>query len=441
MVAWAPVPKARPGSITTGIASPSGCSHGGPTQSGPTRTGRWKAASGPPSPPRPRSTARRRKPTRAVPPHGRPCRPPARRRRRVALLEALREELEHDRAGPLGFGGRDRHRTRRSVSGTRSSACRRSPRRWPVRLLVGRRSKCRAGARCSSVSRRGTVTLTSSGGHPARGPGGRACRRRGSRAPRPGCVPGSNSSSTSPSMVGTVTVVPSAACVMVRSTCRDQVVALADEPRIGLDANEHVQVAGAPADLAGVSLAAEPDALAVMDPRRDLDRDRALLDRAPAPPHVVHGCSTMRPEPPQRGHACARTNWPKTVFDTCCTRPGAAAGGARDRVRARARRRCRRRSRRRRRRGTGRPGSRPGPNRPARSRPRRRRRRRGRAARPPPTPKRSSPKNAENRSPSAAEVEARRREAAGCAGPRGRSGRRARGARGSRAPRTPRRPP
>jgi len=59
---------------------------------------------------------------------------------------------------------------------------------------------------------------------------------------------------------------------------RDQVVALSDEPRIGLDADEHVQVAGAPADLAGVPFAAEPDALPVVDPGRDLDRDRAFLD-------------------------------------------------------------------------------------------------------------------------------------------------------------------
>ena len=39
----APVPNARPGSITTAIASASGSSHGGPTQSGPIRTGRWNA--------------------------------------------------------------------------------------------------------------------------------------------------------------------------------------------------------------------------------------------------------------------------------------------------------------------------------------------------------------------------------------------------------------
>ena len=43
VVAWLPVPKARPGSITTAIASASGSSHGGPTQSGPILTGRWNA--------------------------------------------------------------------------------------------------------------------------------------------------------------------------------------------------------------------------------------------------------------------------------------------------------------------------------------------------------------------------------------------------------------
>ncbi|HKS78776.1 MAG TPA: 50S ribosomal protein L11 methyltransferase, partial [Gaiellaceae bacterium] len=38
VVAWAPVPKARPGSITTAIASAGGSSQGGPTQRRPIRT-------------------------------------------------------------------------------------------------------------------------------------------------------------------------------------------------------------------------------------------------------------------------------------------------------------------------------------------------------------------------------------------------------------------
>ena len=53
---------------------------------------------------------------------------------------------------------------------------------------------------------------------------------------------------------------------------REQVVALADEARVGPDVDEHVEVAGAAAGLAGVALAADADPLAVVDPRRDLDR-------------------------------------------------------------------------------------------------------------------------------------------------------------------------
>ena len=43
VVACAPVPKARPGSITTAIASAGASSHGGPTQKRPTRTPWWNS--------------------------------------------------------------------------------------------------------------------------------------------------------------------------------------------------------------------------------------------------------------------------------------------------------------------------------------------------------------------------------------------------------------
>jgi hypothetical protein len=52
VVGCAPVPKARPGSMTTGRERGSGFSQGGPTQSRPTRIGRWKrrhASSQPPA--------------------------------------------------------------------------------------------------------------------------------------------------------------------------------------------------------------------------------------------------------------------------------------------------------------------------------------------------------------------------------------------------------
>src|SRR6185436_3443893 len=61
---------------------------------------------------------------------------------------------------------------------------------------------------------------------------------------------------------------------------REQVVALADEARVRLDVDEHVQVAGLGAELTNMSLAADPDPLAVVDAGRHRDSERALLDYA-----------------------------------------------------------------------------------------------------------------------------------------------------------------
>ena len=41
----------------------------------------------------------------------------------------------------------------------------------------------------------------------------------------------------------------------------------------------------------------------------------------PIPSQVAHGVSTTRPMPSQRGQVPVRTNWPKTLCETCCTRP------------------------------------------------------------------------------------------------------------------------
>ena len=51
----------------------------------------------------------------------------------------------------------------------------------------------------------------------------------------------------------------------------------------GPDADEHVEVPGWPADRAGVTLAGEPDALAVVDPGRDLDLEGPLVEHAAGP--------------------------------------------------------------------------------------------------------------------------------------------------------------
>jgi len=41
----------------------------------------------------------------------------------------------------------------------------------------------------------------------------------------------------------------------------------------------------------------------------------------PEPPHSRQGSSTIRPLPRHVGHPWARTNSPKTLRETCCTRP------------------------------------------------------------------------------------------------------------------------
>src|SRR6185312_10005879 len=60
----------------------------------------------------------------------------------------------------------------------------------------------------------------------------------------------------------------------------EDVVALAHEPWIGQDAHLHVDVARTRAELPDMTLAAEPDALAVVDARRDRHLEAALLEHA-----------------------------------------------------------------------------------------------------------------------------------------------------------------
>src|SRR3954447_8038250 len=61
---------------------------------------------------------------------------------------------------------------------------------------------------------------------------------------------------------------------------RVDVVAFAHESLVGTDLHLDIDVAGPPADEPGVPRAGQADLLAVVDPRRDLDRQRPLLDDA-----------------------------------------------------------------------------------------------------------------------------------------------------------------
>ncbi len=130
VVGWAPVPNARPGSTTTGIRPGGGSSHGGPTQSGPTRAPRWKRrqrscqSAGTSRPATaPKTAAKRSWPAPSVYATSSTPSEPS-----TSSKPSGKSSSICARAGSARSMGTETE-TRRSVSGTRSSACRRSPRR------------------------------------------------------------------------------------------------------------------------------------------------------------------------------------------------------------------------------------------------------------------------------------------------------------------------
>ena len=185
---------------------------------------------------------------------------------------------------------RPRRDSAERLSGTRSSASRRSSRRAGRCSRRSTASNSSSSRRCSSVRRRGTVTFTSTRWSPRPKPWSTGMPLPFRTRTSPGCAPGSNSSSIGPSSVSTGTVAPSAACDDRQVDLREDVVPLADEARVGLHAHEHVDVAGASAERARVALAGDADALAVVDAGRDVDLELAPLER---PARAVALCARM----------------------------------------------------------------------------------------------------------------------------------------------------
>ena len=189
---------------------------------------------------------------------------------------------------------------------------------------------------------------------------------------------------------------------MVRSTLETMSFPSRTKRSSGRDSHEDVDVARARrrAPPAWPS-PREADALAVVDARRNLDLERALLGHhARRPSQSAHGVGTTWPAPPQSGQVCVRTNWPKTEAGDRLEPPRAAAAATGLGARAREPRRSRGRSSQAAATGNGH-GAHDARARPrrARSRPRRGRRRHGSpAGAPPRAPKMSSPKKAEKRS-------------------------------------------
>ena len=76
-----------------------------------------------------------------------------------------------------------------------------------------------------------------------------------------------------------------------------QIRAFAVEDLVGRDANFDVQVAGRTAVTAGLTFARQANAIAVIDTRRDLDRQRPRLADPPATMAVETGVGNRRTRP------------------------------------------------------------------------------------------------------------------------------------------------
>ena len=100
-----------------------------------------------------------------------------------------------------------------------------------------------------------------------------------------------------------------------------EIVAVAHEPRILANANQHVQVAGRSAAVAGVAAAGDPDPLAVGDAGGDVDLDLRALDLAAPPLQTLHGSRATLPSPWQTSQAVVRIIWPNGVRDTARSWP------------------------------------------------------------------------------------------------------------------------
>ena len=413
---------ARPGSITTGVASGGASSHGGPTQKAPDATPWWNSRQPVlPALPRRRPPRRRRTPT-------------ARARRRVGVdgvraVRAPRRPPGRARAVSASSSGSPPDDDERASAERALQLARRSPSYLPY---------VRSSARSSNSSQQAPLLVVQVARHedvdehPAgrrgRGSGEPACPRPRRTTISPGCVPGCSSSS---SAVERRDRHGGAERGLRQGQVDGRVDVVAPRARIarrGRMCAPDVDVPGAAADSPGVALAGHADPLAVVDPRRDVDLERSLLDDAArAPRHSLHGCSILAARARRRsGTVWVRTNSPKTLRVTCCSRPDAAArSGSRDHASARfsavtAAAACR---------------SPPTSNGTvarsaasrldeARSRPSRPDRRRARDRLPSAPPSRtSSPKNAEKRSARLPKSTLTGLEATAAAGPRGRTGR------------------
>ncbi len=245
---------------------------------------------------------------------------------RLNLLEALREELEHDGPGLLGSVGADANRD------PAEDVVRGSAERGPdlveeplvvavVPLVLRARELLRGAGAARRRDGAGRARSRGSGGRRGRSPGEPASPCRGA----------SDLAGLRARVEADVDVAverrdgerrPERRLADGQVDGRHDVVAVADEALVWGDPDEDVDVAGAAAERPGVALAREADALAVVDSRRDLAR-RGFAPRSPGRPRRTPGraSATTRPAPPHSGQVEVRTNWPKTELETDWSRP------------------------------------------------------------------------------------------------------------------------
>ena len=140
-------------------------------------------------------------------------------------------------------------------------------------------SRRSTSARCSAVSRVGTRTSTSTSRSPRRPVSSEGMPRPRTAWTAPGCVPGESSISSGPSGVGTETVLPSAASVIVTDVRTWRSSPSRSTPSSGRTPHGDVDVPGRAAQRARVPRAAHPDPLPVVDPGRHVELQRHVLER------------------------------------------------------------------------------------------------------------------------------------------------------------------
>ena len=118
-----------------------------------------------------------------------------------------------------------------------------------------------------------------------------ARRRCGTPLPRSlisvsGWVPGLISTSSSPSTVGTVIRVPSAACAIEIDAIVVELGPFAGQRLVRLDVDRDVQAAGRAAARPDLALVREADLVALVDPGGIVTRSVRLRSRRPSPWHV-----------------------------------------------------------------------------------------------------------------------------------------------------------